>query len=203
MREIPRIHIEQQAARIGIQTTNAKVEVNSSARPKMRIVTERPRMEIERKTPSFKVEPQRGRADKPALTRYQRATLSAAQQANTPRPRADITLKADALIPNTAADVLNLTPLELNKAIGDYAATTGTGALQQHMPSIEWEAGYVNISWSNAQMQIEWDQGDYLPSFSVEPHSVEIYLREKPYIKITVSDEVIAAMYGPQTDEKI
>jgi hypothetical protein len=69
------------------------------------------------------------------------------------------------------------------------------------MSNIEWEDGYLDITWSNAQMQIEWDR-EYLPSFSVEPHAVEIYLREKPYIKITVSDEVIAAMYGPHMDEE-
>ncbi|MCL1905660.1 MAG: DUF6470 family protein [Clostridiales bacterium] len=201
MPDIPRIQIEQQTARIGIQTTNARVEVNTSPRPKMRIVTERPQMEVERKAPAFKVETQRLRGERPVLTRNQNAPARVAPRAKTLRPGADITLEAESLAPDTTA--INAHALEMNKAINDYATSVDTESLHGNMPSIEWEAGYINITWSNAQMQIEWDQADYMPSFSVEPHSVEIFLREKPYIKITISDEVINAMYGPQMDEQV
>ena len=203
MSDIPKIHVEQQAALIGIQTINAKVEVSANARPRMRIASERPRMEIERKAPSFKVESQRVRGERPTLTRTTPPPANAVTRAKTLRPAADITLEGEKLNPAVGSAAINNTALELSKAISDYTNSGNTTSLHDHMPSVEWEAGYINITWSNAQMQIEWDQGDYLPSFSVEPHSVEIFLREKPYIKITVSDEVIAAMYGPQMDEKV
>jgi hypothetical protein len=206
MPDIPRIQIERQDARIGITSTPAKVQVIDKARPKMRIVSERPRMEIERKAPAFKVEPQRRPVARQGPARPHRYAAGAPDIPVRPARHSRLAEPAAAAAgtaPEAGGLTLNANSLELNKALHDYAAAPQAESLAQYMPSIEWEAGYININWSSAQMQIEWDQGDYMPSFAVEPHSVEIYLREKPYIKITVSDEVIAAMYGPQTDTKV
>jgi hypothetical protein len=204
MADIPRIQIEQQAARIGISTINAKVQVNDKPRPKMRIVSEPAHMEIEHKAPAFKVETQRSRSERPALSRNYAAAPLPAPRAKTPRPAADTAPAAgENSKPQNKALSPSINPLVLNKAINEYASSANNVTITQSMPSIEWEAGYLNITWSNAQMQIEWDQGNYMPSFSVEPHSVEIYLREKPYIKITISDEAVAAMYSPQMDKQV
>ena len=200
---ISRVQIEQQAARIGINTIPAKVVINSATRPQMRIIKEPPRMEIERQAPALKVEAQRQRplrlADKLRLT-----APAAVGRPKTPRPVTDLILEAaKSQYPQSSGVSLSAYALELNKALNGYVGAVDSETMPQNMPNIEWEAGYVNISWSNAQMKIEWDKDNYLPSFSVEPHTVEIFLREKPYIKIAVSDEVIAAMYGARLDEEI
>lgn len=196
MSDIPKIQIERQTARIGINTTYAKVEVNDTKSSKKRLAKEAPRMEIERKSPAFKVEPQQRRTYRPALDKM---SLSS-PRVEIRRPTPNVMLESPENLSNGAS--LDTNPLELNKAREVYSASANTETMPQNMPTIEWEAGYINISWTNAQMQIEWAEGDYMPSFSVEPHSVEIYMREKPYIKITISDEVIDAMYSPQMDEK-
>ena len=199
MPHMPRIQIEQQMAQIGIRTTNAKLEINNTPHPKMRIVSERAHMEIEHKAPAFKVQtPQRNIVDRPVISRRQTAQTSAS---NSKVPTYVPDLVQDGL--NTVANTSTApSTLEVNKAMRHNMAVSQGESLSQSMPNIEWESGYLNITWSSAKMQIEWDQ-DYMPSFSVEPHSVEIYLREKPYIKITVSDEVIAAMYGPKLDKQV
>ena len=204
---IPRIQIEQQNARIGIISTPARVEVIDRPRPKMHIISERPRMEIEHKAPAFTVQAQRKPAERPALSRYRRYLASlpqAPQRHNASRTAADTAAPATAeQPPESGGPSVSPRSLELTKALNDYAAALHTENLTQYMPDIEWDAGYINITWSSAQMHIEWEQEDHLPRFAVEPHSVEIYLREKPYIKITVSDEVIAAMYGSHMDKKV
>ena len=192
MPDIPRIHIEQQAARIGIHTTHARVEA-STPRPKMRIVREAPRMEIEHKAPAFKVETQRSRPYRPAVRHHNTAPGSAQRLKTHYAPGSANETPA---LENSGLSQ-SATALELNKVLNDYAASASAESLR---PSIEWDSGYLNISWSKAQMQIEWDK-EYMPTFSVEPHAVEIYLREKPYIKITIEDET-AAMYGPYMDEQ-
>lgn len=195
MPDMPIINIEQQAARIGIHTTNAKVHA-STPRPKMRIISERPRMEVERQQPVFKVKQQPANYQAPPPPAPAPATQNTAQYAADKALGGDYAAGTDGNAPS-----MSVPTLKLSKAHYDSASIKNQ-SVQQSLPSIEWEKGYINISWSHAQMQIEWD-GEYLPSFAVEPHAVEIFLRERPYIKITVSDEVIAAMFGPQIDQEV
>jgi len=202
MPSIPNIHVRQQAAHIGIDTTYAKVEIVNIPRPKMRILKEPPRMEIERRAPALSVKAQRQRP--PKISDSIRAIAPGfAPRIKTMQPATDSILKT-AKSPGPKIDGLSLNAyaLELNKALNSYTGYTAKDTIQYSAPSLEWEAGYIDITWSNAQMKIEWEHGNYMPTFSVEPHSVEIYLRQKPYIKITVSEEVINAMYGPCLDEE-
>ena len=200
MPDISRIQVQQHTARIGINTTRARVEISNAPRAKMRIVTEHPHMEVEHKAPAFRVEPQHGRAVRPLLLRNPAG--GSAPHAATRRGAADLVLESVRTAGKESDSVMDARALELNKAINDYLAYAANESAPQSLPAIEWEAGYINITWSKAQTQIEWDK-EYMPSFSVEPHSVEIFLREKPYIRITISDEVISAMYGPKMDEEI
>ncbi|MCL1816352.1 MAG: DUF6470 family protein [Clostridiales bacterium] len=204
MPSIPQINIEQQAARIGITTTRAKVEVVDVPRPKMRIVSEKPRMEIEHKSPAFRLDRQRKRIEVPMPAKSRVVLPTAAARSKTRRLPADASREVSH---NPGSDysgtLVNSGALELNKSINDYTLSANIETIEQNMANIEWEEGYINISWSNAQIQIEWNDENPLPKFSVEPHSVEIFLREKPYIKVKVADEVIAALDAPKVDKKI
>ncbi|MCL1975866.1 MAG: DUF6470 family protein [Firmicutes bacterium] len=200
---IPSIQIEQQCARIGIHTTNAKLMVNTPPPTRMRIYKEAPRMEIERKAPVFKMETPRKRPERPLPYTSNPGMPLTWQRDKVVRRNSDIIVQASESAKQGNSVTLNDNAVEMNKILHDYTSASIAESLQQSMPSIEWEAGYININWSKAQMQIEWEKNDYMPSFSVEPHSVEIYLREKPYIRITLSDEVIASIGGPQMDTKI
>jgi len=204
---IPRIKIEHQFARIGINTTQAKVQVNKDVAPKMRIVSGRPSMEIERTMPSFSIEKAGGQAKpnaalpKPGAN----AAYNAAAIGGMGMPAAGQPMDAAAGISPEAGAVYGASAnaMEMNKAVFDSASKIKADPSQEAMPNVKWEMGSINISWDNAQMQIEWDENDYMPSFNVEPHSVEIFLRDQPYIKITIADDVMEAMFAPEFEMEV
>lgn len=201
MAAIPKIIIDQQRALIGVKTTNAKVSV-STPRPKMRLKNDLPKMEVEYKDPEFKLDWARVRAESGLMnpvdktieiaheTRQQvlEYTAEVAQEGNY--------IGKPELGGNRVAQV------ERQRSLKDGDTSINLGSMPKSMPNVEWDPASLNISWSNTNLQIEWDS-EYMPTFSVEPHSVEIFLRNKPYIKITVSDEGMLKLTGRHVDKNV
>jgi len=193
-----RIQIEKQPAQIGVRTTNAKMQVASQRTPQMKVSAEMPSLKYERKQPAFKLDWQRVRAEsglagpsgvsqKIAAEAQQQAlefTGQAAQDGNY--------ISRMDLGGNRVAELESRRNYEPMKE-------ANVASMPQNLPDVKWEPGFIQINWSNAQMNVAWDS-EYMPTFSVEPYAVEIYLRDKPYIKITVVEEVFNEAF---VDEKI
>jgi hypothetical protein len=70
-------------------------------------------------------------------------------------------------------------------------------------PKVKWDPGYINIEWSNHRINIEWE-GEYVPDITVDPpYSIEIYLRDKPYFRITVEEGEVLYETGRRVDEAV
>lgn len=191
MTTMPRIHIEKQNAQIGIKTTKAQVQITSH-RPKMKIKAPVPNFTVEHKQPAFKVDWQRVRSESGLpgpIAKSKQLAGEAKQQALQYTGQ----LAQDGnYLSRTDLGGNRVAELEAERSL-DKIPEINLGSMPQSLPNIEWEPGYINISWSNTQMQVEWDT-EYMPTFSVEPHSVEIFLRNHPYIRITVTEEPVSAM---------
>jgi len=193
-----RIDIEKQPAQIGVRTTHAKLKVDTQRPPQMKVSADMPEMKQERKQPAFSVDWQRVRAESglagPGVLSRQSAveaqqqvldfTGQSAQDGNYVS-RADIG-------GNRVAELEKQRNFEPMKEVN-------LGSIPKNLPDVTWEPGFININWSNTQMRVEWDS-EYMPTFSVEPYTVEIFLREKPYIKITVVEEAMTEAF---VDEKV
>jgi hypothetical protein len=80
---------------------------------------------------------------------------------------------------------------------------TNLGLMPKSLPEVEWDKGYMRVNWSKHQIVIDWD-GEYLPQVSLEPrHSVEIYLRTKPYFRVMVEEGDVPSATGNHVDQAV
>ena len=187
------IRIEQEHAQIGIINHRAKLVIESN-RPMMKVVRRPAKMNITRQRPSFQVDWAEVRnrifAHKQgssfvidlgheASARGRRATEEIVQDGNR---MGAIHLQGDPV-----ADIAR------RKMVSDQPELN-VNPVPQPLPEITWNPGSMTIDWEVHQLEIEWE-GLGKPNIQVEPHSVEIFLRNRPSIKIFfIPDEPAAGL---------
>lgn len=191
MRTMPRLHIDTQDAQIGIKTTNAQLQIENRS-PKMKFSAPVPTMQAERKQPAFKVDWQRVRNESGLQDPVTNSKQIASEAQNKALEAAGQAVQDGNYLAKTELGGNRVTAIEANKNF-DPMPEINLGTIPQSLPDVQWEKGSIHISWSKTQMQVEWDD-EYMPTFSVEPHSVEIFLRNQPYIRITVVEEPIVGV---------
>lgn len=70
------------------------------------------------------------------------------------------------------------------------------------MPQVEWEKGSLSIEWSPGDLEVVWEE-DFRPQITVTPHSVEIRLRGRNEVKITVNEDNVSGRSGRKVDRNI
>lgn len=184
---ISRLKINQQYAQIGIKITPAQLNITMPKR-KMKIEQDIPHMEIEIEKPTFeinmkKVRNEMGFKDPMTLMREIRNTARnriynyVNQTVNDGNQIAKVEQKG-----NRIASVYR------SKSLKQSQEEINIGLMPKNLPEIVWNKGSIVIKWTRKNFKIEWE-GEPRPEIVVDPkHSVEVYLREKPYIKITIED---------------
>ncbi len=81
------------------------------------------------------------------------------------------------------------------------APETNLGTMPDSLPEVEWDESGMNIEWEKGDVSIEWDE-DYMPEFTVTPHSVEIRLNGRPKVHISVSEDNIVSI-GRKVNEGV
>ena len=204
MSKISRIKIEQQMAEIGVQSTQAQMRI-SNPKMKMTITSEAPQLEIDSQRPSFTVNRKKFNSE----TGYKPSLELSKEYRDDGKKGA---LKGT----KTAVDDGNF--LGQTKVTGDRVAklarrkTLGAilnknkiniGLMPNSPAEVTWDKGHMRVKWSRHSLVIDWD-GDYMPQVTVEPpHSVEVYLRTKPYFKIMVEEGPPPQISGRRVDQAI
>lgn len=194
MSTISRISIEQQLAAIGIKTVNAQLHI-ATPRPMMTIENQAPEMTVESKKPGFKVNWKKVRAESglkspELLSKYMRnnAKQVVYEAISTKVDEGDFFGKLEQ--PGN-----RVAQFERRRSLVTSVPELNIGLMPESTPEIEWDKGYLNVSWSRHRLVVEWDS-EYMPEFSIDPpHSVEVFLRAKPYCKVSVIEEEIP--YNP------
>lgn len=193
MPSIGRIQIEQQYASIGIKVTPSQLSI-TTPRPKLEFQQEMPEMSIDSQKANLKVNWRQEPIDS---AEFLQATLNgdalAAVDARNKAKQAKAAAEAEqdgiqgaAHKPKfEAAEAPNFTP----STVGDFSMVKkDTSKPEMTVPEVELDPGQISIKWSTQQFKVEWD-GDYMPEFTVEPpYSVEIFLRNRPSIRISVEE---------------
>lgn len=69
-------------------------------------------------------------------------------------------------------------------------------------PEVEWEKGSMTIEWIPGDLEIVWEE-DFRPQITVTPHSVEIRLRGKNEVKISVNEDKVSRGSGKNVDRRV
>ena len=202
MSTLPMINIDQQYATIGINVTPAQMKI-TTPHPEMTVTSESPEMTVESKRPEFKVNWKKVRSESGL------------------KPPGDFTLSVR---DNARGKIMNYVGESVHD--GDYlgkveapgnrvARQSRTKSLKtaqvdiniesvpKSLPEVEWKPGYIHIKWSDHKFKIDW-QGEYMPEILIDPpFSVEIFLRDRPYIKISVEDQLERSYAGRVVDKML
>ena len=204
MTSIQKLMIDQQLAEIGVKVVPAKMQI-TFPRLQMKITTENTQMEIDSKTPSFKINRKKinnesGLKTPSTFTREYRdkGISSALKGAKTAGEDGDFL--GDARIRGSRIAKLSRSK---SMASATRKQKLDIGTMPQSSPEVEWDKGYMRINWSKHSIVVDWD-GEYMPQLKVDPkYSVEIYLREEPYFRLTVEDMIEPNSPGRVVDRAI
>lgn len=202
MASIPQITIDQQYASVGIEITQAQMKI-TLPKVEMQLEREMPEMSVEYQNPEFKLNWRKVRSEsglKPPVE------LSRAYTVRTSN-------KAVCGISEAAGDVGYISQVEKggnriaeltrHKTIKTAQAEINLSSKPQSLPEVEWTPGAVNINWTRGSLNVDW-VGNYMPEVVIDPpFSIEIFLREKPYIKIMVEDGTAPATSGTIVDKQL
>ena len=201
MSRIPTIKIEQQYAEIGVNNNHAQLRINNP-RKQMRVTNDAPNMDFESTMPKVsKKKTNSGPGVKsPAALPAEINTRGRGGVAGSTRKALE-----DGSYPGEF--------MEPGEKVANQGRSRAAENFQSHQfnigltpedpAEISWEKGQMRVSWSSHSLVIDWD-GDYMPQVSVDPpHSVEVYLRTKPYFRVLVEENVPLTDFGAQVDQRI
>ena len=201
---ISRIRIEQQMAEIGVNSTKAQMKIT---RPKMqmRITNEMPQMELNTEAPTFKVNRRKINSEsglKPPkeFSNDNRDEGKRGALKGTKTAVEDGNFLGETRIPGD-----RVAKLARSKAMSAMKESRqiNIGLMPNSPAEITWDKGQMRVNWSKHSLVIDWD-GDYMPQVTLEPpHSVEVYLRTKPYFRILVEEGDPPIYSGVQFDQAI
>ncbi len=194
MSAISRILIEQQFASIGISTVHSQLHI-TTPHPQMTIQNVAPEMTVESVGPSFEIDWQEVYGES-GLKRPAPLAKSIRDSAYADTMRSVSTISRDGEFLGDVTKPGNRVA-QLSKQKNHATQTEiNLSLMPRRKPQVKWDTGHVNISWSRHQLIVEWDT-EFMPEFSVEPpYSVEIFLRNKPHITISIAEDE-EPLYGP------
>jgi len=200
-----RLNIDQQFAEIGVRSTPAKLNI-SMPKGQYNIKNEIPQMRIESQAPSFKVNRQKINNEsglkaplelaKTFRNSGRQAALRGARQA-----KDDGNFLANHRIPGEKVVPM----LAKNKAMSKLSKNKelNIGLMPASSPEVNWDKGYMRVNWSNSNLIIDWS-GEYMPQISVDREfSVEVFLRTKPYFRVTVEEASSPTRSGRYVDRSV
>lgn len=195
------IKIHTKSPMLEIESTPAKLHI-TTPKPAMKITNSRPVMRVRRKAPTFKMvsnKPVKGGTANPCaektIYKYrnrarQLKLQAAADEAANKQEGAKHTKQAAEII-DAAREKAEKAPDRLNVSLAP-----------KERPSLEWENGELIIEWETSDLHIEWD-GLGRPSIEVEPHSVEVRVKNHASVKIYVAKDSHKESVGGKIDKKV
>ena len=205
MARISRIVIDQQSAQIGVNSNPAQMRI-SKPKKQMNITKETPKMEFNNTMPTFKVNRRKINSES-GLKPTMELSKDYANKGKSGALKGAAQAKSDG---NFLGEVRNpgdrVARLARNKTMGAILdkQQANLGLMPQSPPEITWDKGQTRIDWSGHSLVIDWEGDEFMPQVTVEsPHSVEVYLRTKPYFRIRVEEGSPSPPTGNQINQAI
>ncbi|MGI6176580.1 MAG: DUF6470 family protein [Christensenellales bacterium] len=197
-----RISIQTIRPELEIHTTPAKMNI-VSRKPALRIRNVRPVMRVRYKSPTFKV------------TNRQRINTQMGIR-SVLQEQSAYTDKAWQETMTAIADIVHMYDRMKNPQNGETIpiimrdrsmqktkpADVNVGLTPEEKAKLEWTSGEMVIEWEKGEMIIEWE-GPMGPQIEIEPHVVEVRIRNRPSVKVTVSKQHRKQDVGEKIDKHI
>lgn len=200
----PRLVIDQQYAVLGIEMTPAQMKI-TVPRPEMQITRENPEFSTEYQTPEFKLNWKKTDVNFSPDYSVNRARVyeGRAHIADENAVNMSKNGKNRKGINSSVSNVNHIAQMTRHKTIKTARAEINLKSMQQRNPEVEWSPGAIKINWTKGSLNVNW-VGEYMPEVVIDPpFSIEIFLREKPYITVMVEDGAAPEGAGAIVDRRL
>ena len=190
--------ISQGSPVLSITTRAAKVNIRQR-RPKLTIRHQKSKMRIRRKAPVFRINRSVSNIKIKKIPivqiskRFVRGPVIAASKYSEKFLLDDNKL-------NIYDDSLNNTEMMMSEPIEIVIPENNTKTISLETMNLEWDNGYFEIDWTQSAMEIDWNM-DILPEIQVEPHEVEIHVRNN--IKRNFKIKKLKDSIGAKLDKSV
>ncbi len=187
------VQIKQTMASIGIETQRARFEIQNP-RPHLKIIQNKAQFKIHKRLPKFKMIQENHLVSSGRLTNMA-FSLERFQKAR------EMTLEAIGRIASEGDALMRIenkgNPIpELAIQNSQDNVEINVGIPPQN--KIEWDEGQFELEWSEQELKMDW-YIEHKPKIIVHPHSIKIYVKNKPSIEISVKEN----KKGLKVDKKI
>lgn len=199
---MPTITIEQQMASIGIEITPAQMHISMPKRT-LEITRELPEMSVTREAPAFRVNWKKfyneiGHKD---ATEFRKS--NAGNAVSTAHKATGETVADGDYMMDTRISGSRPAQIARSKLYKADETKLNFSTMPRSLPEVEWQRGTLDISWTRGHLQIE-VIGDDMPELVIDPpFSIEIYLRQEPYIRVYIDDGTMPDGVGINVDKKL
>ena len=196
MATIPSIIIDQSFGSLGIELSPAQMRI-VTPRPEMQITNEPAELTIEHQAPEFKVNWKKENVApvKPSRAVSRQMAADILPQVSTITPPAE----GDQVSSSRARGIIN-SQRARQKSINMDNVHVNLSSVPKSTPEVEWTPGVINVNWTRGSLSVDWI-GEYMPQVVIDPpFSIDVFLREKPYIKIMVEDGTAPGAAGSVID---
>ena len=202
MPTIQRIVVEQQYASVGIKISPAQLQI-MTPRPSFELQQEMPEMSVQSQSANFSVNWRQVHSEignKPPIELA--AQIRNKGQMGAMDGTAETTQDGN-FLQKVEMPGNRVAQLARQKLHEQSRVEVNVGNVPQHSPEVEWNPGHLKIKWESKQFDVEWD-GNYMPEVSLEsPYAVEIFLRNRPSIRISVEEVTIPSESGQHVDKRM
>jgi len=157
---------------------------------RLRIQTQTPQMTIDKKAPSFRVNRKKINNESGLQGPLEFAkTFRNKDRAAAFRGTANFKNDGNFIANHRIAGDKSIPMMAKNRMKRHFQRPEVNVGLMPASPAeIHWDKGHMRINWSRHSVSVDWD-GESLADITVDPkHSVEVYLRTRPYFRVTVEE---------------
>jgi hypothetical protein len=185
---------------LDITTRAAKVEIRRH-KPQLKIRHTSPKMTVNKKAPTFSKK-------RVVIQRGKKAPVVQVSQRFIHKPVTHMSKVANILankndMPINNEERKSLVASLMEEPIETVIPKEDTKTITDEIVQLEWDKGYFEIEWSPDMLDIDWDV-DMFPEIVVEPHAVEIRVRNYDgSIKNNINKKILSKTVGVKVDKKV
>lgn len=197
--KVVRLQIEQQMAQIQIQSQRAKLNIESPRRG-MEINMSPAQMSVDHKPGSVQLDSTSLKENTARKSIFALQRQFAAESIQNARQGVERIVQEGDYVAQQPNSGNAWGTLAKNRMLEVNTPTYGRSSVPDNGISMNGDGGYCEISWTEHELEINWE--DYeRPHVTVDPQaSVEIWLAQEPRIEIEVVEEYIPAEIGRNID---
>lgn len=199
--EMPRLEIDQQMARISVDTVRARLNVRNHTRS-MTMERKPQEMSIRHEMGKVSLDSGEVRANMGLKSSEELTNTAAAAAYDTAKQGISETVANTAYVSDVKIKGVKIGAAARNKMLQPIEPNPGYSTIPPKV-AMDGDPGSFNIDWTRGTVSVGWE-GKWRPELFVDPHcSVEVQLSQRPSVRISLAEDSIPVLSGRNVSTRV